>query len=153
VQLGRILYLPYQLVRRPLGVIDEQAIRRLSSNNRVRAVYEGGLRMADTAAARLLDEPGLIGSGALKRDADQAPRHAADEAEPEQAAESRQRSPERERAEEQRRRDFAAKEEQVMRSNRRPATMARELTRERAVEQAREHEADQRAGRQAQPPS
>jgi hypothetical protein len=149
VQLGRIMYLPYQLVRRPLGVIDEHAVRRLSSDNPLRTVYEAGLRMADTAAALLLDEPGLVGSDELKRDAD-APSGGSDQAVPDQpTAESPQRSPERQRAEEQRRHDFAVKEEQVTRSNRSPATMARDLNRVRAVEEAREHEADG----QAEPPS
>jgi hypothetical protein len=149
VQLGRIMFLPYQLVRRPLGVIDEHAMQRLSSDNPLRAVYEAGLRMADTAAALLLDEPGLVGSDALKRAAD-APSGDSGEAAPDESTvESPKRSPERERAEEQRRHDFAVKEEQVTRSNRSPATMARDLNRVRAVEEAREHEADE----QAQPPS
>lgn len=138
----RLLYLPYQLIRRPLAVLDEHAIKKLPSGNPVRELYHAGLRLADGIVR--VDrshsaEPGRAGDDVAEPDSGAAED---DAAEPDQGAEEREQAEaEREQAEEQRRHEFAKKEEQITRGNRSPAKMARELAQLRAAEEAREHEA------------
>jgi hypothetical protein len=134
----QLLFLPYQLIRRPLAALDEHAIKKLPSGNPVRELYHAGLRLADGVVG--VDRP-------RPSETDEASDEVAETGgvveavEDEVSVDDLQAEAEREQAEEQRRRDFAKKEEQITRGNRSPATMARELAQLRAAEEARDHEA------------
>lgn len=132
MELGRVLYVPYQLVRRPLAAVDRRAVSKLAPENPIRGAYRGALGVADTMMAMLLDEPGLAGADTLEpeRRVDDL----ADVADVEDV-EEHESSP----TEEQRRKAFAKKEDQVTRANHSPAAMQRDLARMHAVVEAREH--------------
>jgi hypothetical protein len=144
MKLGRVMSFPYQLVRGPLGVVDEHAVGRLSPDNPLRHAYRGALGVADTAFALLLDEPALVtGSDVLKRDLETtAPgRNPAGDELPDEEDRAVQSAPSP--SDEQRRRDFASKEHQATRGNHTPAAMGRDLAQMQAVVEAREHMRDE----------
>jgi hypothetical protein len=130
MELSRVLYVPYQLIRRPLAVVDRHAVSKLSAGNPVRDAYRGALNVADTVMGLVLDEPDLVAADALKRF-----RPNLDEPLDQEPAVEHVPSP----ADEQRRQAFAQKEDQVTRSNQGLAAMQRDLARMRAVVDAREH--------------
>jgi hypothetical protein len=127
----RLIFLPYRLIRPPLAVIDEHAIKRLPSGNPVRELYHAGLRLADGIARVDRPHPAATDEPTDQFDDSDIGEDAADDTTDAELAQ----------ADEQRRKDFAKKEEQITRGNRSPATMARELAQARAAEEAREHEA------------
>jgi len=147
----RLLFLPYQLIRGPLAVLDEHAIKKLPSGNPVRELYHAGLRFADGIAR--VDRPRPPEAEVAAEELDETDGGAVEPVEDEASVDDLQAEAEREQAEEQRRQDFAKKEEQITRGNRSPATMARELAQLRAAEEAREHEAAEHADHKAGEPT
>ena len=142
MQLSRYLYVPYQLVRRPLAVVDKHAVSRLAPENRIRTTYRDALGAADTVMALILGEPGLAGSRESDRvrsteDGKVSHEQEPDEQMPDEPVSDHAASV----ADDQRRKAFAQKEERVARANRSPAAMKRDLARMHAVVEAREHSA------------
>lgn len=139
----RLVFLPYRLIRPPLAMIDEHAIKKLPVGNPVRELYHAGLKLADGIAR--VDRPRSAESERPSGGVDDEPDDratAADEVDEVDEVD--------EQAQEQRRQEFEAKVDQVTRSNHSPAKMARELAMVRAAEEAREHEvAEAQAGEPA----
>lgn len=137
-RVDRLVTLPYRLVRPPLAVIDEHAIKKLPRGNPVRELYHAALRLADGIArvdrprSSGADEP-MGGSATGSAPTDES----TTDTQPDKHAEERAE----EQADEQRHQEFEAKVDRVTRSNHSPAKMARELAMVRAAEEAREHEA------------
>jgi hypothetical protein len=125
MELGRVLSVPYQLVRRPLDLVDRHAIAKLPPGSPIRHAYRGALQAADTVMSLVGNRP-----PSTKPDAEDPVRPAAKETSSEPVSQS----------EEQRREAFAHKTADITRGNRSPATMNRDLARMHAVVQAREEQ-------------
>lgn len=140
VSRDRLIHLPYQLIRRPLAVIDDYAVKKLPTGNLVRELYHAGLRFADQVGG--VDRSG---SPAGREPAQDDPEGSSVRGGKGASPETPSRDAAREQAEEQRHQEFSAKIDEVTRSNHSPAKMARELAQVRAAEQARDHDGDRQA--------
>lgn len=137
MELGQVLYLPYQLIRRPLATVDRYAVRRLSPGNPVRSTFTSMLGVADAAMSSLLDGPTPTGVETISEPPGSDHQGGEDESAGAQPAGGApvERTPD---PDEQRRRDFARKQGQVTRANHTAAAMRRDLARMDAVVEARE---------------
>ena len=132
----RYLYLPYQLARRPLDLVDEKLMHRLPEGTPPRVLFDRVLETVDRIATRILTEQAHASLSVPDRQQSAAPSSA------ERAATHDTADDARAEARAARVESMKAKQHTDTRSNKNLKTIRQSVARTEAVVEAREHQAE-----------